>query len=447
MFSLNSKRFNMKLRFTPGGVVMVSLCLLTAVLFLGCPQPTSSGSDNPAPNLPPAQTASYMSMDASRNVYDLTITENTGSGRYTAKAGDSYKLIITKSSGTKNTSSGTVSNVSGTIFTLKPSKGTGEFHVTIGGGISKIDGTVTYDDNSSESVSDLPLTALDVDIPADLKKNFQSELTIGSWQYLADGFEVKNGVFSWYMDSTEADKLSGTIVAIIPEAGSEPNLAIFKISGATGYANSYTVGKYFAFAYKNLTPNAGVSMSTPYKSGGKNSGVDTIVEAIVEYTGANGYYALYGLYLPHTASAATLGNLKGKWGVDADDNGDAGAADEEYYIQIKGTTLIEWADSDSDAEYDGTEDATMLAEMGDIVDHTDASQTSGVLYIKIVGSDMGLSIGKYIAIAWKDLTSSTVAFMTDNTEYNTLGEVKAARYDPTDNSQFTQSGFYTSYRQ
>ena len=64
MFSLNSKRFNMKLRFTPGGVVMVSLCLLTAVLFLGCPQPTSSGSDNPAPNLPPAQTASYMSMDA-----------------------------------------------------------------------------------------------------------------------------------------------------------------------------------------------------------------------------------------------------------------------------------------------------------------------------------------------------------------------------------------------
>jgi hypothetical protein len=116
---------------------------------------------------------------------------------------------------------------------------------------------------------------------------------------------------------------------------------------------------------------------------------------------------------------------------------------EDYFIQIKGTKLTEWYD-DGDGIYDPEEEDTddILAELGDIVDHTDTTQSSGVLYVKIIDGGYVFTADKYIAVAWKDKTASTVSFMTGTTAYTTLAEVKAARNNANDVSQFPANGFY-----
>jgi hypothetical protein len=116
----------------------------------------------------------------------------------------------------------------------------------------------------------------------------------------------------------------------------------------------------------------------------------------------------------------------------------------DYYVVIRGTTYTEFLDGE---EYDGVYDIDadeddMLAVMGDIVDHTDTSQAAGVLYIKVLDSYM-YTPGKYIAVAWKELSSgSSVRFMTHQNDYATLGEVKAALNNASNNSQFDDDGFY-----
>ena len=132
---------NFRRRFAAYKALVTPLCLLAGFLVFGCSQPTGGGSNAPY-TPPPPQTASYISMDSSGTVYELTVTEKTGA-RYAVKAGDSYTLIITKADGTKSTSSGTISNATTGTFKLKPSKGTVIFTVTVSGeNLSKIEGTV-----------------------------------------------------------------------------------------------------------------------------------------------------------------------------------------------------------------------------------------------------------------------------------------------------------------
>jgi hypothetical protein len=99
-------------------------------------------------------------------------------------------------------------------------------------------------------------------------------------------------------------------------------------------------------------------------------------------------------------------------------------------------------------DYDGVYDPTvadqyeMLAELGDIVDSTDPTQTSGVLYVKIIdGGYGGFTNGYYIAVAWKSLTASSVSFQTHGgfeggVGYASLDAVKAALNNANNTSQF-----------
>jgi hypothetical protein len=276
-------------------------------------------------------------------------------------------------------------------------------------------------------------------IPANLGKYFQSLPYSAEYAFYDDGFTVDSSAktFYYYGDSTFEKKWGGPIVKIVPETGSEPNIVIVEITNVEGdWYTSPVTGKYFAFAYKNLT-DSGVSQCTAYKmTGGQNTGVDTIGEAVSEYTAANGYYpASLPLYYTHTTSAVTLASLQGKWVTTAV------TEDPDYFIHIRGTKLTEWLD-DGDGVYDATDDSSMLGELGDIVDHTDTGQTSGVLYVKIIASDTGFTADKYIAVAWKNKTASGISFMTHTTEYGSIAEVKAALNNAADTSQFPGNGFY-----
>jgi hypothetical protein len=285
-----------------------------------------------------------------------------------------------------------------------------------------------------------------VTIPSDLAKYFQSEPWSPAYAYYDDGFAVDSTTktFYYYSDSTFNTKWKGFVVKIVSDG--DASIMIIEITAVTGswYSTPPAVGKYFAAAYKNPTSFA-VSSTTAYKAiDGKNTGVDTITEAISEYTTANGYYpATYPLYQVHTTSAETLAALQGNWYQSDSDEGDS-----DYRISIRGTKLTEWLD-DSDGIYNATDDSDMLAELGDIVDSTDASQASGVLYAKVIASDFGISSGKYFAVGWKSLSGDGVKFMTNfggvatgNAGYDSLEAVKAALNDVNNTGQFEDDGFW-----
>jgi hypothetical protein len=280
-------------------------------------------------------------------------------------------------------------------------------------------------------------------IPAGLAQYFQSLPYSAEYAYYDDGFAVdaEAKTFYYYSDSTFDTKWGGPIVKIVPEDGAF--IMIIEITDVTG--TLYTppeTGKYFAAIYKNLSESS-VNSSTAYKqTDGKNTGVDTIGVAVSEYTIANGYFPTFlPSYYPHAASAETLAALQGNW-VTEDVTEDKG-----YYIGIKGTKLIEWTEGDPDS-YDGVYDTAAdgndtLGELGDIVDHTDTTQASGILYVRIIDGGSIFTADKYIAIAWKDKTDSDIRFMTGTTAYDTLEAVKTAYGDAANENQFASNGFHS----
>jgi hypothetical protein len=282
-------------------------------------------------------------------------------------------------------------------------------------------------------------------IPADLGQYFQSlpYQGLAALAYYDDGFvvDVNAKTFYNYSDSTFNMKWGGTIIKIVPEG--DASIMIVKIETVTGnWPTPPEVGKYFAAAYKNLLPWGNgifaVNSNAAYKEiGGNNAGTATITEAVSEYTVANGYYNSLSttMYYSHTTSATTLAPLQGNWEWDSY---------EDYLIQIRGTKLTEWFDDDSDGTYDSYTEKDSLGELGDIVDSTNTSQTSGILYVKIIDSTV-FSADKYIAVAWKNLTDSSVSFLTTggagNAGYATLTEVKTALNDLSNDSQFPAASF------
>jgi len=87
-------------------------------------------------------TATYTGTSGGQS-YTLKITKDPA--RYTAQIGDAYELTI----GSKK-STGTVSNVSGNVLTLKPSNATTTFTATVSGtSLTSLDDTITWTDNTT----------------------------------------------------------------------------------------------------------------------------------------------------------------------------------------------------------------------------------------------------------------------------------------------------------
>ena len=245
--------------------------------------------------------------------------------------------------------------------------------------------------------------------------------------------------FSYYQDSAFETYWGGDIVTHIPEAGDEPAILIVKINEVGGaWSVTPETGKYLAYAYKNMAGSI-VSTATAFKDdpNAKNTGVDTIAEAIIEYTAANKYFDYFGTYVKRVfASPATLNGIQGNYYNE----------DMEYYIQINGTTYIEFMDDYEDGNigvYDPNDDWDMIAAIGLIVDCTDTSLNSGILYVQVLGSDV-FSNFQYIAVAWRNRDGNDIGFMTGNNANSTLAGIKSEYGDI---SKFNTNGFFDYIKQ
>jgi hypothetical protein len=76
--------------------------------------------------------------------------------------------------------------------------------------------------------------------------------------------------------------------------------------------------------------------------------------------------------------------------------------------------------------------------MGLIVDCTDTTQDSGILYVYVIGSDMGVSNSSYVAVAWNKKNGNSIQFITTNGE-STLAKIKE-KYSSA--SDFDEEDFY-----
>jgi hypothetical protein len=237
-----------------------------------------------------------------------------------------------------------------------------------------------------------------VTVPANLQGNHQADrASVYMWDY-TDGFEITGTSFTHYSDTSGTISLAGTIVKIIPQDANSGRLLI-KVTNGGGWG-TYTVGAYTAVAYKAMTADL-VDEAAPYKTGGTlNVGTTTLAQAIGEYaysTAADGYYGYFGSYQPHAATYQTLAPFQGTWGYDDDG---AGNNTLDYYIIINGTSYIEFTDQDNDGAFDETNDALGLVLKGDIVDSTDTTADTGILYIKTFDGDGTFTNLKFIAVEW-----------------------------------------------
>jgi len=92
----------------------------------------------------------YTSKDTSGNTYKLTITKNTSKAAFTPANGDNYTLTITYANGTTKTSTGTVASYSSTAITFEgATSATFTVTTTSAGKMTKIEGTITLDDNTT----------------------------------------------------------------------------------------------------------------------------------------------------------------------------------------------------------------------------------------------------------------------------------------------------------
>jgi hypothetical protein len=292
------------------------------------------------------------------------------------------------------------------------------------------------------------------DLPAGLSGYFQTEydnLMYYSYDtdisgYTVDGFFIDpaSKKFDYYFDTSLEYGWGGTIVNHVPGAdNSEVSVLIVAVSWAkknlasqwADYISLPDTGKYFAYSYKNLAISGGdtmISSAAPY--GDNMTGTATIQEAITEYTAENEYYGTFGLYIGRAVTPAGLENLKGNWVTDF-------AAEGDYFVLIRGTGYTEFADDEDEINgiYDDP-DWDMSAAIGIIVDYTDPTKASGVLYIQVIESEFGFTAKKYIAVAWKNKNGDSIDMMLGTEEESTLTAVKAA-YPNASSTYFAENGF------
>jgi hypothetical protein len=258
---------------------------------------------------------------------------------------------------------------------------------------------------------------VELNLPAGLNGYFQTPVLYtdwgewGGWQWTDDGYFVnrKAETFWYYHDSTMESGWGGTIVHHTPVTGENPGILIVHVTEVKNSAWGPTQGKYYASAYKDLeTAGSTVKFSNAawYDASyqpvpeAKNEGCATLAEAISEYTVTSEYFGMFGNYVLNPVTAVTLGYLKGTWHNEGD------LEDIDQYITIRGTTFFHFMDDVDDGEsegyYDPDDEWDTLGLVGNIVDCTPATQTSGVLYIVVViNAEDVYTKDKYTAVGWK----------------------------------------------
>jgi hypothetical protein len=433
MFSFLRKKSLAK-RVALTGAVLV---LLTGLLFVSCVEPDSDPVDNPVienkvsaqePNITTHPVGGSWNVGTA-NTFDLVVKVDDVTDGGTL----SYQWYSNTSA--TNTGGTAIGENDETLTLAKANYATdGNYYFYVVVTNTNNNATTTKVVTKTSNAATVTVTGnsgspVEVVIPANITGFFQTEIASYPMTYYDpstssfyfDGFSVNSETkkFYYYMDSTLETYWGGTIVNISAQDDTEPAVLIIRVEEVVG--SFYTIpetGKYLAYAYKN--PAGGiVSTASAYSwsDGAKNTGVNTITEAVSEYTAENGYFDYFGTYLSRPFSASAFGGIKGKWEMEDM---------EDYFIIIKGTTFIEFYDDYEDGNignYDPDDDYDMLASIGTIVDCTDTSQSSGVLYIKVIGSDV-YTVGSYIAVAWKNKTANGIDFATGNNSKSTLAEIK-----------------------
>jgi hypothetical protein len=265
--------------------------------------------------------------------------------------------------------------------------------------------------------------------------------------YYADIFCVDTtaNTLYYYQDTSFETYWAGTVVRYIEQddISKEPAILIVKLTAVEGaWYTKPEVGKYFAYSYKNVAGDI-ASSAQAYSStdGAKNTGVTTVAEAISEYTAEEGYFNYFGTYKKRAfSSASALAGMQGKW------HGDPEEFMDDYCFQIRGNAYLEYMDDpeeDSAGYYDPDDEWDMVAAVGLIVDCTDTSQTSGVLYVQILGSDT-FSNFKFIAVGWKNKTNAGIDYATSSNEYADLAAAKTAKPNAT---SFTEANYGSYFKE
>jgi hypothetical protein len=104
-----------------------------------------------------------------------------------------------------------------------------------------------------------------------------------------------------------------------------------------------------------------------------------------------------------------------------DDDG-VGTNSGEYYIIIDGTSYIEFTDIVSDGAYVEADDSAGLILKGDIMDSTDPTADTGILYIKTFDGDGTFTNLKFIAVEWDSSSGNTWGAGTDFATQESMGD-------------------------
>ena len=121
----------------------------------------------------------------------------------------------------------------------------------------------------------------------------------GYWKStFGDGFELSGNTLAGfrYVQYDDADRnvsFAG-IVANRPNFDASTGYIIVLVTEPGSWGK--TAGSYYAIHWKNLSGSL-VAAASAYKVGGAhNNGMETLAEALAEYTVENGYYGYYGEY-------------------------------------------------------------------------------------------------------------------------------------------------------
>jgi hypothetical protein len=114
----------------------------------------------------------------------------------------------------------------------------------------------------------------------------------GTWTSSYDSYVITSSTVT-YNDGGYGYGWTGSLASVSAMDSTSGYVYIQYTSVGKGLSSSL-VGKYNAFAYKNLGSSA-VQMANAYKSGGAES-ESSLSAAVTEFTISNGYYSYFGSY-------------------------------------------------------------------------------------------------------------------------------------------------------
>ena len=133
----------------------------------------------------------------------------------------------------------------------------------------------------------------------DLASSREEGALTGYWKSVhGDGFEITGNLFSGYHytqfdDADKSISFAGT-VANEPDFDATSGYIIIRITDTGNWGK--TEGAYLGIHWENLSDSL-VAASSAYKAGSAyNNGIESLSEALAEYTVKNGYFGYYGDY-------------------------------------------------------------------------------------------------------------------------------------------------------